>query len=95
MTMQEKFRTIHYGIGAVGSEVLKVALQRQDIQVVGAIDTHPAKAGRELGEVLGLGRHLGINVSYDAEALLREISADVVACTTTSADVSRSRASAS
>jgi 4-hydroxy-tetrahydrodipicolinate reductase len=84
MTMQEKFRTIHYGIGAVGSEVLKVALQRQDIQVVGAIDTHPAKAGRELGEVLGLGRNLGIDVSYDAETLLREISADVVVQATTS-----------
>jgi len=82
--MQEKFRTIHYGIGAIGSEVLKVALQRQDIQVVGAIDTHPAKAGRELGEVLGLGRNLGITVSYDAESLLREISADVVVQATNS-----------
>jgi len=84
VTMQEKFRTIHYGIGAVGSEVLKVALQRQDIQVVGAIDTHPAKAGRELGEILGLGRQLGITVSYDAESLLRDTSADVVVQATTS-----------
>jgi len=82
--MQEKFRTIHYGIGALGSEVLKVALQRQDIQVVGAIDTHPAKAGRELGEVLGLGRSLGIAVSYEAEVLLRDTSADVVVQATTS-----------
>ena len=82
--MQEKFRTIHYGIGAVGSEVLKVALQRQDIQVVGAIDTHPAKAGRELGEVLGIGRSLGITVSYDAESVLRGASADVVVQATTS-----------
>jgi hypothetical protein len=84
VTVQEKFRTIHYGIGAVGSEVLKVALQRQDIQVVGAIDTHPAKAGRELGEVLGLGRQLGITISYDAEPLLRDTSADVVVQATTS-----------
>jgi hypothetical protein len=84
VTMQEKFRTIHYGIGAVGAEVLRVAMQRQDIQVVGAIDTHPAKAGRELGEVLGLGRHLGITISYDAEFLLRGTSADVVVQATTS-----------
>ncbi|MGQ9572011.1 MAG: NAD(P)H-dependent amine dehydrogenase family protein [Dehalococcoidia bacterium] len=82
--MQEKFRTVHYGIGALGSDIIKVALQRQDIQVVGAIDTHPAKAGRELGEVLGLGRQLGISVSYDAESLLRSTSADVVVLATTS-----------
>jgi hypothetical protein len=84
VTMQEKFRTIHYGIGAVGGEVLRVALQRQDIQVVGAIDTHPAKAGRDLGEVLGLGRHLGLTISYDAEFMLRGTSADVVVQATTS-----------
>lgn len=82
--MQEKFRTIHYGIGSIGAEVLKLALQRHDIQVVGAIDTHPAKAGRELGEVLGLGRNLGLTVSYDAEAVLRDTSADVVIHGTTS-----------
>jgi hypothetical protein len=84
VTMQEKFRTIHYGVGAIGGEVLKVALQRQDIQVVGAIDTHAAKAGRELGEVLGLGRQLGITISYEAETLLRDTSADVVVQATTS-----------
>lgn len=76
--MMEKYRTIHYGIGAIGSEVLRLALQRQDIQVVGAIDTHPAKAGRDLGDVLGVGRELGVTVSYDAEAFLRSTAADVV-----------------
>ena len=82
MRAQEKFRTIHYGIGAVGIEVLKLALQRQDVQVVGAIDTHPHKAGRDVGDVLGLGRNLGINVSYDAELFLRNTTADlVVHCT--------------
>ena len=84
MHMQEKFRTIHYGLGAIGTEVLKLALQRQDIQVVGAIDTHPHKAGRELGEVLGLGRSLGIPVSYDAEIFLRNTAADIVVQCTSS-----------
>ncbi len=82
--MPERFRTIHYGIGAIGAEVLKLALQRQDIQVVGAIDTHPHKAGRELGEVLGLGRNLGITVSYDAEIFLRNTAADIVVQCTSS-----------
>jgi 4-hydroxy-tetrahydrodipicolinate reductase len=82
MHAQEKFRTIHYGVGAIGVEVLKLALQRPDIQVVGTIDTHPHKAGRDIGEVLGLGRNLGITVSYDAEIFLRNTTADlVVHCT--------------
>ena len=84
MLVQDKFRTIHYGIGAIGIEVLKLALQRQDLQVVGAIDTHPHKAGRELGEVLGLGRSLGITVSYDAEIFLRNTPADIVVNCTSS-----------
>jgi hypothetical protein len=84
MQIQERFRTVHYGIGAIGAEVLKLALQRQDVQVVGAIDTHPHKAGRDVGEVLGLGRSLGITVSYDAEAFLRDISADIVVHCTSS-----------
>jgi len=82
MHAQEKYRTIHYGIGAIGIEVLKLALQRQDVQVVGVIDTHPHKAGRDVGDVLGLGRNLGITVSYDAEVFLRNTTADlVVHCT--------------
>jgi len=84
MHAQEKFRTIHYGIGAIGVEVLKLALQRQDIQVVGAIDTHPHKAGRDVGEVLGLGRNLGVSVSYDAEIFLRNTQADIVVHCTSS-----------
>ena len=84
MHVQERFRTIHYGVGAIGVEVLKLALQRKDLQVVGAIDTHPHKAGRELGEVLGLGRNLGITVSYDAEIFLRNAPADIVVHSTSS-----------
>jgi 4-hydroxy-tetrahydrodipicolinate reductase len=84
MHAQEKFRTIHYGIGAIGIEVLKLALQHQDLQVVGAVDTHPHKAGRDVGEVLGLGRNIGITVSYDAEIFLRNTPADVVVHSTSS-----------
>jgi len=84
MHAQEKFRTIHYGIGAIGIEVLKLALQHQDLQVVGAVDTHPHKAGRDVGEVLGLGRNIGITVSYDAEIFLRNTPADIVVHSTSS-----------
>ncbi len=75
---QERIRTIHYGIGAIGAEVVRLCLSRPEIEIVGAIDSHPAKAGLDLGEAANAGRTLGITVAYEAEPLLRDVYADVV-----------------
>lgn len=74
----EKTRTIHYGLGAIGSGVVRALLDDPSIEVVGAIDPHPNKAGKDLGEVAGLGRPLGVNVSFEAEPVLNDVYADVV-----------------
>jgi hypothetical protein len=79
---QERIRTIHYGIGAIGAEVVRLCLNRPEIEIVGAIDTHPSKAGLDLGEAAGASRTLGISVAYDAEPLLKDVYADVVVHTT-------------
>jgi len=79
---QERIRTIHFGIGAIGAEVVKGALNNPEIEIVGAIDSHPAKAGRDLGEAAGVGRALGIAVQYEPDALLKDVYADVVVHTT-------------
>jgi hypothetical protein len=81
---QERIRTIHYGIGAIGAEIVRLCLNRPEIEVVGAIDTHPSKAGLDLGEAVGANRSLGIGVAYDAEPLLKDVYADVVIHTTSS-----------
>jgi hypothetical protein len=75
---QEKIRTIHYGVGAIGSEVVKVCLANAEIEVVAAVDAHPAKSGRDLGEAAGIGRTLGVPVHYDVESVLRDYYADVI-----------------
>ncbi len=75
---QERVRTIHYGIGAIGAEVVRAVLEGPEVEIVGAIDANPAVAGRDLGDVAGLGRSLGVTVSYDADALLNDVYADVV-----------------
>jgi len=56
-------RTIHFGIGAMGAATVAHALERADIQVVGAFDADPAKVGRDLGDVIGLGRVTGVRVA--------------------------------
>jgi len=75
---QDKIRTIHYGIGAIGAEVVRGVLNSPEIEIVGAIDASPAKAGRDLGEAAGVGHALGIPVSYEPEPLLKDVYADVV-----------------
>jgi 4-hydroxy-tetrahydrodipicolinate reductase len=75
---QEKIRTIHYGIGAIGAEVVRACLNNPDIEIVAAIDAHPSKSGRDLGEAAGIGRTLGISVQYEVEPVLKDVYADVV-----------------
>ncbi len=81
---REKIRTIHYGIGAIGADVVRLVSSRPEIEIVGAIDTDPAKAGKDLGEAAGIGRTLGITVSHDADPILKEVYADVVIHATSS-----------
>jgi len=74
----EKVRTIHYGLGAIGCGVVRALLTDPSVEIVGAIDPHPTKAGKDLGDVAGLGHPLGVQISYDAEAILNDVYADVV-----------------
>jgi 4-hydroxy-tetrahydrodipicolinate reductase len=79
---QDKIRIIHFGVGAIGAEIVRSVLESPEFEIVGAIDASSTKAGRDLGEAAGLGRKLGVAVSYDAESLLRDVYADVVIHTT-------------
>jgi 4-hydroxy-tetrahydrodipicolinate reductase len=75
---QDKIRTIHYGIGAIGAEVVKACLANPEIEIVAAIDAHPSKSGRDLGEAAGIGHTVGIPVQYEVEPVLKDIYADVI-----------------
>ena len=79
----KKIRVIQYGVGAMGSNMVKLLQMRPQTQVVGAIDHGPAKIGRDLGEVAGFGRRTGIRVSFPADEVLRKVKADVVLLATT------------
>src|SRR5438132_9294938 len=43
---QDKVRIIHYGVGAIGAEVVRALLNNPEFEIVGAIDASAAKAGR-------------------------------------------------
>lgn len=71
-------RIVHYGLGPIGAGIARVAASRAGVQIVGAIDVDPNKAGKDLGEVIGLGRSLGVLVSGNAEEVLQRTRPDVV-----------------
>ena len=78
VTCGRRLRTAHYGLGEVGKQVVTLLARRPDVQIVAALDTDPLKVGRDLGEIAGLGRALGVSVSWDPEFLVRDVDADVV-----------------
>ena len=82
--VKKKIRAIQYGIGPIGASIAKLMREKQAVEICGAIDTDPAKVGRDLGEVVGAAdAPWGIKVSPDASAVLGE-TADVVIHSTSS-----------
>jgi hypothetical protein len=82
--VKKKIRVIQYGIGPIGASIVKLLRQKESVDIVGAIDSDPAKIGRDLGEVAGAhDAPWGVRVSGDAKGVLDQ-SADVVMHTTSS-----------
>lgn len=80
----EKIRVVLYGVGAIGSRIAKFLLEKEGMEIVGVIDIAKDKVGKDLGEVLGIGRRLGVVVSNDPEAVFRKACAEVVVHATSS-----------
>jgi 4-hydroxy-tetrahydrodipicolinate reductase len=76
--MPTPVRVVSFGLGPIGLAAARLALQKTTVQLVGAIDIDPAKAGKDLGELLELGRTTGMVVEADAEKALRKLEPDVV-----------------
>jgi hypothetical protein len=81
--MRKKIRVIQYGVGPIGASLVRLMRKKQAIEVVGAIDTDPAKAGRDLGEVAGASdAPWGIEISPETDVLGETV--DVVVHSTSS-----------
>lgn len=75
-------RIIQYGVGPIGSAIVRVLLERTGATIIGAIDIAADKVGRDLGEVVGVSP-LGVLVSDRADEVLAR-KADVVVHSTSS-----------
>jgi len=71
--MKQTLNVAQYGIGPIGAEIARLLLSKPWVRLVAAVDIDPAKAGRDVGEVIGLGREVGVKVTPDLN-----VKADVV-----------------
>jgi 4-hydroxy-tetrahydrodipicolinate reductase len=72
-------------LGPIGVAVIRQVSARKGLKIVGAVDIDAAKQGRDLGEVAGLGRKLGVRVMADLRKAIKATKPDVaVLCTSSS-----------
>jgi 4-hydroxy-tetrahydrodipicolinate reductase len=78
-------RVMHVGLGPIGAAVATQIVMRPGFKIVGGIDVDPAKVGRDVGDVIGLPRRLGMRVQDNAAKALKAGKPDVVVhCTSSS-----------
>ncbi len=83
--MSRGLRVVVSGLGPIGQGVVRLLLETEGLQVVGAADTAPHHAGKDLGTVLGLPKKLRVKVEGDPARFVRTTKADIaVVCTSSS-----------
>lgn len=78
-------RVLHVGLGPIGAGILRQVASRPGFKVVGGVDIDSAKAGRDVGEVVGLGRRLRAKVETDLKGAVKALAPDIVMLCTSSA----------
>src|SRR5260370_1468786 len=78
-------RVMHFGLGPIGAAIVKQIAARPGFKIVGAIDIDPNKVGRDLGDVVGMSKRLGVKISDSLANLPKAAKADIaVLCTSSS-----------
>jgi 4-hydroxy-tetrahydrodipicolinate reductase len=86
-----RIRVVQWGLGAMGTGIARLVLDKPGLELVGAIARRPTLVNRDLGDVLGLGRTLGLTVTDRPEQVLDATRVDVVSIATTSWVVDQAR----
>lgn len=82
MSENEPIRVVAYGLGIIGRSAARVVLERENMELVGAVDCHPSLVGQAMGQVLEVGDDLGFSVAETLEEALEHAKADaVIHCT--------------
>jgi hypothetical protein len=77
MHEQDPIRVVHWGLDPVGLTAARLVWQRPGLMPVGAIDPTAGRAGKDLGDLMGFGEHMGVPVHPDPAAVLHTAAPDV------------------
>ena len=67
MNQTQPVSVAQYGIGPIGAEIARLLLTKPWVKLVAAVDIDPAKIGKDVGEVIGLGKAVGVKVTPDLQ----------------------------
>lgn len=81
--MRKPIRVLQWGLGAMGGGMARLMLEKSGLEIVAAVG-RPRHNGKDLGEVLGIGRKLGIIVTDNPDTVLDKEKVDCVGLATTS-----------
>ncbi len=73
-----RLRVLSFGLGPIGMAAARFALTRTSIELVGAVDLDPQKVGKDLGDLLALGRRTNVVVEPDAAAAIARLRPDAI-----------------
>jgi 4-hydroxy-tetrahydrodipicolinate reductase len=71
-------KVVQYGVGPIGSAIVTLLSGKQGVKIAGAIDIDKEKVGKDLGDVAGASKPLGICISSNADEVLGKAKAEVV-----------------
>jgi hypothetical protein len=74
---------VHIGLGPLGQMMARSAVARGTFRIVAAVDSDPAKIGKDLGEFCGIAK-LGVPISGNLDEAVRGKSPQVAVVTTVS-----------
>jgi 4-hydroxy-tetrahydrodipicolinate reductase len=78
-------RVMHFGLGPIGAAVARQVANRPGFKIVGAVDADPSIVGRDVADLLGLPRRLGVRVDDNPARALKAAKPHVVVhCTASS-----------
>jgi hypothetical protein len=82
--LKKKIRAVQFGVGPIGASIARLMREKPSIEIVGAIDHDPAKAGKDLGDIVEPGgAPWGVRISPEPSEVL-DGPVDVVIHSTTS-----------
>ncbi|MFA4887195.1 MAG: hypothetical protein WC595_03205 [Candidatus Nanoarchaeia archaeon] len=74
----KKIKVIQFGLGAMGSVMTKLILEKKELELVGAVVREEKDNGRDVAELIGLKKKTGVKCYSDLKLLIKKKKPDIM-----------------